>query len=552
MTTSPTSTPTTSTSVTSTPATSTSVTSTSGTSDSGTAMSVLAAAAQHRPAPSPRGSRPKDSIVALDMFSGAGGSSHGIEAAGIDVWFAANHWEYAVAVHEANHPGAEHFIADLVDPTAADYYHPEMLPAADVLWASPSCVHHTKANAQRAYRRNLSIFDIYDEEYEARVTESERSRATAVCVLQYARKHRPKVVAVENVVEWAQWGPAVDGSNRGDGTSFRWWLDEFTKLGYRYRILWLNSMFFNCPQSRDRMYVALWQDTLPTPDLDHRPVTWCGRCDDVVEAVQVFKARTKAWPLPQWGKYLDQYTYRCPRCQNAVTPPAPAAATAIDWSDLGQRIGDRDRPLAPSTLARIARGVERFGSWPANVTAAGAFLVKNNGPVSDAKYRAFPVSEPFGSLTTQPTQGLVSTPLLLTDRGTSNSAGLRPAKLTSVAEPMGTVSSGGNHHFLLSPLFAKQNGGPADTAWHQARVEPFNTVTGRDTTCLVTPTSDAPVSVEDCLYRMLQPDEIKAGMGLPPEFTMWGTARDRVKALGNAVTPPVACWIMERLAAVLR
>ena len=48
---------------------------------------------------------------------------------------AANHNRYKVEVHEANHPYAEHWIADLVDPTSADYHSARDLPAADLLVA---------------------------------------------------------------------------------------------------------------------------------------------------------------------------------------------------------------------------------------------------------------------------------------------------------------------------------------------------------------------------------------------------------------------------------
>jgi DNA (cytosine-5)-methyltransferase 1 len=118
---------------------------------------------------------------------------------------------------------------------------------------------------------------------------------------------------------------------------------------------------------------------------------------------------------------------------------------------------------------------------------------------------------------------------------------------------MSVVAAGGNHHFMLTPLFAKQNGGPADTAWHQV-TDPLNTLLGVDTTCLLAPPEGEmpPIAVEDCLYRMLKPDEIKLGMGLPWEFIMSGTNRNRVKALGNAVTPPVAEWIIGRLTALLK
>ena len=48
-----------------------------------------------------------------------------------------------------------------------------------------------------------------------------------------------------------------------------------------------------------------------------------------------------------------------------------------------------------------------------------------------------------------------------------------------------------------------------------------------------------PIAVDDYLYRMLKPTEIKAGMGNRHDFEMWGTARNQVRAPGNAVTPPV-------------
>ena len=54
----------------------------------------------------------------LDLFSGFGGLTKGIQDAGFTTIMAANHDEYKVQVHEANHPDAEHWIADLVDPWA--------------------------------------------------------------------------------------------------------------------------------------------------------------------------------------------------------------------------------------------------------------------------------------------------------------------------------------------------------------------------------------------------------------------------------------------------
>lgn len=47
--------------------------------------------------------------------------------------------------------------------------------------------------------------------------------------------------------------------------------------------------------------------------------------------------------------------------------------------------------------------------------------------------------------------------------------------------------------------------------------------------------------VDDCLLRMLTPDEIQAGMGFDPDYiTNRGNKRERVRGLGNAVTPSAA------------
>ena len=47
-------------------------------------------------------------------------------------------------------------------------------------------------------------------------------------------------------------------------------------------------------------------------------------------------------------------------------------------------------------------------------------------------------------------------------------------------------------------------------------------------------------------------DEIRAGMGFDSGFQMKGSNRDRVKGLGNAVTPPVGEWIAMRVKDILQ
>lgn len=329
----------------------------------GRGVSMTAATtASYRPAVRPRRFR-YDDMTALDMFSGFGGLTQGIEIAGFSTIMAANHNRYKVEVHEANHPASEHFIADLVNPEVGDYHDARDLPPADLLAAGVSCVNHSQANTQKAYEEGLTLFDLDDTDYEDRVTRSERDRATANCVLHYAQAHHPLVILIECTTELQSWGYLVPGSKKiGDGTTYRWWLSEFVKLGYRYRELYLNSMFFGVPQSRDRLYICMWDAMLPSPDLDHRPLSLCTKCDTVVEGVWTWRTGIPASGSVRYGR---QYNYRCPSCRSVVLPAATPSIYALDLTDLGTRIGDRKKPLAATTMARGERCRQRFPDFPA-------------------------------------------------------------------------------------------------------------------------------------------------------------------------------------------
>jgi site-specific DNA-cytosine methylase len=317
---------------------------------------------QHRPAVKRRRFR-HDDLIAVDLFSGFGGLTQGIKMAGFTTIACANHNEYKVQVHEANHPEAEHWIADLVDTDSPAYHSAADLPAADLLVAGVSCVNHSPANTRKAYALGLSLFDMDDSDYEDRVTRSERDRATATCVLQYAAKHHPRMILIECTTQLFSWGYLVPGKKKvGDGTTYQWWLGEFGKLGYKHRVLYFNSMFFGPGQSRDRGYWVFWDESIPDPDLDHKPITWCGHCQQAVEAVWTWKTGIPPTGTVCYGK---QYNYRCPRCRREIVPQYTPSLDALDLTNLGTRIGDRKRPLATATMARAERCRQRFGEFPA-------------------------------------------------------------------------------------------------------------------------------------------------------------------------------------------
>jgi len=614
-------------------------------------VKTRARTATHRP-PLRRRRFRHDELTFVDLFSGFGGLTRGAVDAGFTAIMAANHNPYKVEVHEANHPEAEHWIADLVDEDSGDYHSAADLPPGDMLGAGISCVNHTQANTQKAYEQGASLFDLDDPDYEARVTRSERDRATAICVLQYAGKHRPSLILLECTTEIQSWGPAVPGKTKvGDGSTYRWWLKEISKLGYNFKVVFLNSMFFDVGQSRDRWYFAAWLKHLPTPDLEHRPLTWCAHCDEVLPAMQTWRTGIPPTGSVRYGK---QYDYRCPRCRAEVVPSFTPSITALDLTDLGTRIGDRKRPLAAATMARAEKCRQKFTDFPAvlmpakalrgterhpwqpmatqtsqqetAVLSTGGIMVgAGNGyehPGSSCRSRSF--DEPLWSQTSTATTGILAAPAAIAvgnfqgaPRGLDDalptpggsetlaviSSGVLPYRKnttpTSHAEPMPTVTSAQTPALLTAagrvqcngsieeakyrtypldrPLgtvvgtartqgllfsgWTKMNGSTGTETRPHPVLDPFNTLTSRDTTALVSAEwqqSLSELALEDCYFRMMFAREIGRGCGFDVDFgshkgtfVVWGSNRDQVDGYGNAVSPPVGQWISGRLRAVL-
>lgn len=126
---------------------------------------------------------PFDKELVVDLFAGGGGASMGIARAYKHPDVAVNHNRVAIAVHAANHPHTRHYTSDVfeVDPIEATGGRP-----VGLLWMSPDCTHHSKAKGGKPRSKKL--------------------RGLAWVAIRWAAAVRPRVIQLENVEEFADWG----------------------------------------------------------------------------------------------------------------------------------------------------------------------------------------------------------------------------------------------------------------------------------------------------------------------------------------------------------
>lgn len=83
------------------------------------------------------------------------------------------------------------------------------------------------------------------------------------------------------------------------------------------------------------------------------------------------------------------------------------AAAAIDWTNPGQRIGDRAKPLAAKTMARIEAGLRRYAR-PVMPEAAGNTFEHRPG------MRSWPIDDPLRTVHTTASKAPVHPQQLMT------------------------------------------------------------------------------------------------------------------------------------------
>lgn len=497
----------------------------------------------------------------IDMLCGAGGSSTGLVEAGYELILGINHWKLAIETHAANHRDADHLTIDI---SGLPMRH---LPDADVLWASVICTEISPAGGRRRESKQLDLLGQLDadekQDWEALTADAfERTRVTGWCVVRAAEAKRFKAIIVENVIEFAT-----------DWVLFEVWRDALDKLGYRVQIVCVSSAHIGdetnlrAPQWRDRLYVVCTLKTMRAPDLEPRPLAFCPSCGEDVPAVQTWHQ-----PGNRIGKYRRDYDYRCPqtRCGHTVVEPyVRPAADIINWHDIGTRIGDRKKPLVPTTMARICAGLAKYPHRPSSITLThgkdgtdrayavedrplptrtvkqgDALLVPTGGSWNTEHA---PVDAPLRTRTTRESEALVTVdPFIVEFR--------RNATASPATNPLSGITAKGNHHGLVvhgdRPTQSTVRNTlviPYRKTVPKTAAEPVHTLSTRDSAALL---RSAP-TVEDCYFRMLKPREQLLGQRFPEKYVVYGTQAEQTMQAGNAVSCNVARWLGERLKPVL-
>lgn len=311
--------------------------------------------------------------IVVDSFAGGGGASLGIARAlgrGPDV--AINHDAASIAMHKANHPDGMHCTEDIwkISPAAVSKGRP-----VGLLWSSPDCKHFSRAKGGKPVEKRI--------------------RSLAWVVVKWAAEVRPRVIILENVREFEDWGPLIQKVVRGKrqilddgspvlipdptrkGHSFKRWAGRLRNLGYEVQWRVLNAADYGAPTHRRRLFLVA--------RCDGQPIVWpkpthCA--PDKVNAKWDFDGRDAA-PI--------------------ATPRAPwrTAAECIDWSIPCPSIFERKKSLADNTLRRIAMGIRRYV-----LENPKPFIVQVNHGGAD--FRGQGVDDPLPTVTGKHGYGVVS------------------------------------------------------------------------------------------------------------------------------------------------
>lgn len=367
-------------------------------------------------------------LLYIDLFCGAGGTSTGVENARYadercaKVIACVNHDANAIASHAANHPDALHFTEDIrtleLSPLVAHVERMKKIypDALVVLWASLECTNFSKAKGGQPRDAD--------------------SRTLAEHLFRYIEAIDPDYIQIENVEEFMSWGDMDENGkpiSKDKGRCYEKWKRNVRKYGYDFDWRILNAANYGAYTTRKRYFGIFAKRGLPIvfPEPTH--------CKDGKTDMM---GRLEKW--------------------NAVKE-------VLDFTDEGDSIFCRKKPLAEKTLERIYAGLIKF-------VAGGkdAFIVKYNSMNRNGKYQPPSIDEPCPTVATQGRLALAKVSFL-----SKQYSGHPESKNISIEEPAGTITCK-DHHAFVSAYYGNGNNysveSPAPailTKDHLALVTPF-------------------------------------------------------------------------------
>lgn len=338
-------------------------------------------------------------LLYIDLFCGAGGTSTGVENARYEgrqcakVIGCVNHDANAIASHAANHPDALHFTEDIrtleLSPLTAHIaeMRRQYPDAFVVLWASLECTNFSKAKGGQPRDAD--------------------SRTLAEHLFRYIEAINPDYIQIENVEEFMSWGDLDESGkpiSKDAGRLYQQWVSNVCGYGYRFAHRILNSADYGAYTTRRRFFGIFAKGSLPIvfPEPTHSKDGATGLFGQ----------------MQRWKPVRE----------------------VLDFTDEGESIFGRKKPLVDATLERIYAGLIKF-------VAGGkeAFLVKWNSMSSTGKYHAPSIDEPCPTVVTQNRLGIAQVNFLSKHYG-GNPAG----KCVSVEEPAGTITTRDHHSFITA------------------------------------------------------------------------------------------------------
>lgn len=367
-------------------------------------------------------------LLYIDLFCGAGGTSTGVENARYadeqcaKVIACVNHDANAIASHTANHPDALHFTEDIrtleLSPLVSHVKRIKKIypDALIVLWASLECTNFSKAKGGQPRDAD--------------------SRTLAEHLFRYIEAIDPDYIQIENVEEFMSWGDMDENGkpiSKDKGRCYEKWKRNVRKYGYDFDWRILNAANYGAYTTRKRYFGIFAKRGLPIvfPEPTH--------CKDGKTDMM---GRLEKW--------------------NAVKE-------VLDFTDEGDSIFCRKKPLAEKTLERIYAGLIKF-------VAGGkdAFIVKYNSMNRNGKYQPPSIDEPCPTVATQGRLALAKVSFL-----SKQYSGHPESKNISIEEPAGTITCK-DHHAFVSAYYGNGNNysveSPAPailTKDHLALVTPF-------------------------------------------------------------------------------